>query len=54
MNRDSNSGQIKKMIISHVDSIDDFDLEYFELLNLSKILDTKETRAFIACKVGDV
>jgi len=54
MNRDSNSGQIKKMIISHVDSIDDVDLEYFEIINLSKFLDTKETRAFIACKVGDV
>ena len=54
MNRDSNSGQIKKMIISHVDSIDDVDLEYFEIINLSKFLDTKETRAFIACKIGDV
>jgi len=54
MNRDSNSGQIKKMIISHVDSIDDVDLEYFEIINLSKFIDTKETRAFIACKVGDV
>jgi pantoate--beta-alanine ligase len=54
MNKGSNYGQIKKMIIGHVDSIDDIDLEYFEIINLSQFLDTKETRAFIACKVGDV
>ena len=54
MNKGSNYGQIKKMIIDHVNSIDDIDLEYFEIINLSQFLDAKETRAFIACKVGDV
>mgnify|MGYP005696813931 FL=1 len=54
MNRGYNYRQIKKMIIGHVDSIDDIDLEYFEIINLSQFLDTKETRAFIACKVGGV
>ncbi|MDG2475816.1 MAG: pantoate--beta-alanine ligase [Flavobacteriaceae bacterium] len=50
--------QIKSEIKKNSNSIDDFKLEYFEIINLSKFSNisiiNNETRAFIACKVGNV
>ncbi len=50
--------QIKNEIQKQVQFIDNFDLEYFEIINLKKdlniSLDNKESRAFLACKIGKV
>ena len=49
---------IKSEIEKKSESIDNFILEYFEIMNLSEFsnisITDKETRAFIACKVGNI
>ena len=46
--------QIKDEINSYAEAIQGVTLEYFEIVELSKYLNTIEKRAFIACKVGNV
>jgi pantoate--beta-alanine ligase len=46
--------QIKDEITRYADAIHGVTLEYFEIIELSKFINTIEKRAFIACKVGNV
>ena len=54
MNGSFDYKQIKNKINSYAETIDGFTLEYFEIIELSKFINTLEKRAFIACKVGNV
>ena len=50
--------QIRKVIENRSKSINNFKLEYFEIMNLAKFSNISkknhETRAFIACKIGKI
>ena len=54
MNSDFDYRQIKNEVVRHIHSVEGITLEYFEIMDLSKFLNTIEKRAFIACKVGNV
>lgn len=58
MYSNSSINKLKKQVSKEFDLIDNITLEYFEIHDISKYSDLakgdKETRAFIACKVGDI
>jgi len=54
MNSDFDYRQIKNEVVRHINSVEGITLEYFEIMDLSKFLNTIEKRAFIACKVGNI
>jgi pantothenate synthetase len=54
MNSDFDYRQIKNEVVRHIHSVEGITLEYFEIMDLSKFLNTIEKRAFIACKVGNI
>ena len=54
MNGSFDYKQIKDEINNHAEAIDGFSLEYFEIIDLSKFINSIEKRAFISCRVGSL
>jgi pantoate--beta-alanine ligase len=54
MHKTYNLEDIKYYILKEANLIDNFQIEYFEVINIADFIEeVKEVRAFIACKVGN-
>jgi pantothenate synthetase len=54
MHKTYNLEDIKNYILKEANLIDNFQIEYFEVINIADFIEeVKEVRAFIACKVGN-